>query len=124
MPCPKELAAGTGTTPYPHTKTPNINTTHNQAKPLGRHHLPVHWQRPTAASRRSELVGLHTCRAACATRCQPVKVVEPVCSLTMRTTALMAVISSSRWACLPAEQQQQEQLPLRLDASRDTTPHL
>ena len=51
MPCPKELAAGTGTTPYPHTKTPNINTTHNQAKPLGRHHLPVHWQRPTAASR-------------------------------------------------------------------------
>ena len=51
MPCPKELAAGTGTTPCPHTKTPNINTTHNQAIPLGRHHLPVHWQRPTAASR-------------------------------------------------------------------------
>ena len=54
MPCPKVLtllAAGTATTPYPHTKTPNINTTHNQAKPLGRHHLPVHWQRPTAASR-------------------------------------------------------------------------
>ena len=51
MPCPKELAAATGITPYPHTKTPNINTTHNQAKPLGRHHLPVHWQRPTAASR-------------------------------------------------------------------------
>ena len=45
MQCPKVLtllAAGTATTPYPHTKTPNINTTHNQAKPLGRHHLLVH----------------------------------------------------------------------------------
>ena len=42
----------------------------------------------------------------------------------MRTTALMVVISSSRWARLPAEQQEQKQLPLRMDASRDTTPHL
>ena len=47
-----------------------------------------------------------------------------VSSLTMRTTALMVVISYSSWACLPAEQHQQEQLPLRMDASRDTTPHL
>ena len=31
----------------------------------------------------------------------------------------MAVISSSRWAGQPAEQQQQEQLPLRMDASRE-----
>ena len=51
MACPKVLAAGTGTAPYPHTETSNINTTHNHAKPLCMHHFLVHWQCPTAASR-------------------------------------------------------------------------
>ena len=51
MACPKVLAAGTGTAPYPHTETSNINTTHNHAKPLCMHRLPVHWQCLTAASR-------------------------------------------------------------------------
>ena len=129
MPCPKVLAAGTGTTPYPHTKTPNINTTHNQAKPLGRHHLPVHWQRPTAASRQpSKRTGWSAHVSS------SVRHTLPTCQ-SRRASVLLdhedhgldggdrAVISSSRWAGQPAEQQQQEQLPLRMDASRDTTPH-
>ena len=51
MPCPKVLAAGTHATPYLHTESSNNNPTYNQAKPLGSHHLPVHWQRLTATSR-------------------------------------------------------------------------
>ena len=51
MPCPKVLATGTGTAPYSHTETSNFNNTHNHAKPLCMHLLPVHWQCPTAACR-------------------------------------------------------------------------
>ena len=37
--------------------------------------------------------------------------------------AMMVVISVSRWAGGEGDQQQLKQLPLRRDASRDTTPY-
>ena len=47
----------------------------------------------------------------------------PASSLTVSTSAMMVVISVSRWAGGEGDQQQLKQLPLRMDASRDTTPY-
>ena len=83
MPCPKVLAAGTGTTPYPHTETSNMSNTHNHAKPLCMHRFLVHRQCPTAASRQpSQRTGwsahvLSSVRHTLAT-CQSRRASEPV----------------------------------------------
>ena len=42
----------------------------------------------------------------------------------MSTSAMMVVISASRWTGMSADQQQQKHLPLRMDALKGTTPHL
>ena len=43
----------------------------------------------------------------------------PASSLTVSTSAMMVVISVSRWAGGEGDQQQLKQLPLRMDASRE-----